>query len=67
VVCDDVYCLGGAFQIVSPDGKGLEDGQELFIVCILVELGWFERPGMEGDGFYTFFSNVRDKCGDCIV
>jgi len=67
VVCDNVYCLGCTFEIVSPDGKGLEDGQELFIVCAIVELSWVKRPGMESDGSYSFFDNVRDDCFNCIV
>jgi hypothetical protein len=39
VVCDDVNRGGGTFKIVTPGAESLEDGEELFVVRVIVQLG----------------------------
>ena len=39
----------GAFEVVTPSSEGLEDGQQFFVVHIVVEFGACEGSGMECD------------------
>ena len=38
-----------AFQVVSPLMEGIEDGEEFFVVCIVVEFSSDKGPRMKGD------------------
>ena len=49
VVGNDVDRGTRAFQIMSTLSEGLKNGQQLFVVHIVVELGTCERAGMECD------------------
>ena len=39
----------GAFEIVTPSSEGLEDGQQFFVVHIIIKFGARESSGMECD------------------
>ena len=49
VVGNNVDWGTGAFEIVMPSSEGLEDGQQLFVVHVVVEFGARESSGMECD------------------
>ena len=39
----------GAFEVVTPLSEGLDDGQQRFVVYVVVEFGAREGSGMECD------------------
>ena len=47
VVGNDVDRGTGAFEIVTPSSEGFEDGQQLFVVHVIIEFGVCESSGME--------------------
>ena len=49
MVGNNVDWGAGAFEIVTPSSEGLEDGQQLFVVYVVVEFGAHEGSGMECD------------------
>jgi hypothetical protein len=60
--------MSRTFEIVSPGREGLEDGQELFVVSVVIEFGRGESPGVERDRMnFDVRSNHGEDCGDRIV
>ena len=54
----------GAFEIVTPSSEGLEDGQQFFVMHIVIEFGAREGSGMECDRMELAVLGVRgeDSC-----
>ena len=54
----------GAFEVVTPLSEGLKDGQQLFVVHVVVEFGAHESSGMECDRMELAVLSIRreDSC-----
>jgi len=50
VIGDNVNRSSGTFKVMSPFLKSLEDGQEFFIVSVVIKFGGGECAGMESHG-----------------
>jgi hypothetical protein len=50
VVGDNVNRSSGTFKIMSPPLESLEDGQEFFIMSIVVKFGGGKSAGVESNG-----------------
>ena len=49
VVGNNVDRGAGFFEVVTPSSEGLEDGQQFFVVHVIIEFGAREGSGMECD------------------
>ena len=49
MICNDLDWDFGAFQVVSPLMEGIEDGEEFFVMCIVVEFGADKGLRVKGD------------------
>ena len=47
VIREHEYDMSRAFQVVTPLLEGLEDGEQLFVVDLIVELCWLHAAGVE--------------------
>ena len=50
VICDNVNGSTGAFQVVSLDMESFKNGQESFVMGVIVEFRRAEDTGMECNG-----------------
>ena len=50
MICDNINGSTRAFQIVFPDTESFENGQEFFVMSVIVEFGRAESMGMECNG-----------------
>jgi hypothetical protein len=48
VVCEDVDCVVRRLEVVTPSPESLEYGEELLVVCVVVELGAIECTAIKG-------------------
>ena len=64
VVGNNVDRGTGAFEVVTPSSEGLEDGQQLFVVYVIIKFGAREGSGMECDRMELAVLGVRgeDSC-----
>ena len=68
VVGDNVDTVLGAFEVVSPDFEALEYGEELFVVRVIIALGFGEGMGVECDGVNLAIGrDSGDDASECIV
>jgi hypothetical protein len=49
VVCHHINWRSGAFEVMSPDLECLKDGQEFFVVGVIVQFRDTEGSGMESN------------------
>ena len=49
MIRDDLDRDFGAFQVVSPLMEGIKDGEEFFVVCVVVEFGTDKGPRVKGN------------------
>ena len=47
MVGNDIDRGAGAFEVVMPSSEGLEDGQQFFVVHVIIEFGACKSLGME--------------------
>ena len=54
----------GAFKVVTPSSEGLEDGQQFFVVHVVIEFWAREGSGMECDRMELAILSVHgeDRC-----
>ena len=50
VVGPDFKCLGVPFEVVTEGFESAYDGQEFFVVDVVVLFGWLHGFGVKGDG-----------------
>lgn len=68
MVGDNVDRSYRTFEIMSPNTKSFEDGEEFFVVGIVVQFGGSERAGVEGDrmDFGVRYNDRKDSC-NCVI
>jgi len=47
MICHHVYWRSGAFEVMSPDLECFKDGQEFFVMGVVVQFGDAQGLGME--------------------
>ena len=68
MVGDHVDCFGSAFEVVTPTLERFEDGQELLVVDIVIELRAGEGAGVESDWVeFIFGSEDGEDCSEGVV
>ena len=61
VVGNNVEQGTGAFEIVTPSSEGLKDGQQFFVVHVIIEFGAREGSGMECDRMKLAVLDIREE------
>ena len=69
VIGEHEYDMSRAFQVVTPLSEGLEDGEQLFVVDLIVELCRLHAVGVECDWVDVAIvgGDLRDDHSDRIV
>src|SRR5882724_13452380 len=69
VIGEHEYDMSRAFQVVTPLSEGLKDGEQLFVVDLIVELSRLHAVGVECDWVDVAIigGDLRDDRSDHIV
>src|ERR1700733_3112755 len=68
VVGDNINRSSGTFKIMPPPLESLEDGQEFFIMSIVVKFRGGKSAGVESNGVdFSIGERNGENCGDSIV
>jgi hypothetical protein len=68
VVGDNIDWSSRTFKIMSPFLESLEDGQEFFIMSVVVKFRGSESTGMESHRVdFSIRERNGENCGNCIV
>ena len=63
MVSDHINGVRGSFEVMSPNLKSRVDGQEFFVMSVVVQFGWGKGTGVKRDRVDV---HVRSLCGeDC--
>ena len=64
VVGNNIDRGAGAFEVVTPSSEGLEDGQQFFVMHVIIQFGARESSGMECDWMKLAVLGIRgeDSC-----
>ena len=64
-----LYWSQRSLKVVSPNLKGFENGKQFLVVNIVVEFGWGEGVGVEGNGvdFIVHQRNHREDGSEGVV
>ena len=68
MIGDNVHWGGRALQVVSPGFEGLENSEELLVMCVIVQLGRSECVRIESDQpNLTIRTSDGQDTSNCIV
>ena len=68
MIGDDIDWSQCAFEVMMPYTESFENGQEFFIMSVVVQLGGAKGVGMKSHRMnFTIISNNRENCHQGIV
>ena len=68
MISNNIHRGGRALQVVSPGFEGLEDSEELLVMCVVVQLGCSQGVRVEGDWLnLAIRTSDGQDTGDCVV